>query len=75
MAFGSGLFAFAISLSIDCFGRFLVGLGCAFIAHQVYYMNWYPLNQSPILLGLFHAMAAVGSFIGQAPFILLANAI
>jgi sugar phosphate permease len=65
------------SLSIGCFGRFLVGLGCGptYVPVCRCILNWFPLKLYPHMSGVLLAFGGAGAIAAQGPLALLAKAI
>ncbi|KAH0789363.1 major facilitator superfamily transporter [Histomonas meleagridis] len=65
------------TLSVGCFGRFLVGLGCGttYVATCKIILVWYSFHMQPIMNGILLAIGALGGIIAQGPLAILTEKI
>jgi sugar phosphate permease len=76
-AIGAIICGSSTSLSVGCFGRFLVGLGCGptYVPVCRCLVNWFPLEYYPHMTGVLMAVGGIGSIIAQGPLASLAGTI
>ena len=76
-AVGTVICGVSKTLSLGCFGRFLVGLGCGptYVAVTRCLVNWFSLRKYGIVLGIFEAIGDCGYLFAQGPLAWLAGVI
>lgn len=74
---GTLIISFSKSLTVACFGRFFVGLGCAaiFVPTNKIGVNWFTAKQFRFFAGAMIGLGGCGSLLSQTPLSLLGKKI
>lgn len=76
-AMGAIFFSLTSSITMACFGRFLIGIGSAFsfIGVLVLISRWFPARQFALLAGFSQAGSSLGAIFGEYPLAKLSSLI